>query len=334
VIDAAVPAEVPKVFARDGGRALMLGHVHPDADVLGTLLALGLALEGRGWSVGYGGPHPAPALLGFLPGVGRYRRLTAVETGLDVAVLTDCPDPLRTEGLIDQARRAAAVIVNIDHHPDNRRYGDVNWIEPAAAATGEMVYRLLVALGRPITPAIATNLFTAIHTDTGSFRYSNVTPTTFRIAGELVAAGASPALVSERLYEQRAGDSLRWLGEALARTRVSEDGRLAWLALPAGAVPDSFVESEELVNYPRSIGSVRVACFLRQRGQQVKVSLRGKGDVDVNRIAARFGGGGHANAAGCTLTASLDEATREVLAAVRAAVDDSGSAIPGDREVV
>src|SRR5262249_24505686 len=105
--------------------ALMLGHVHPDADVLGTLLALGQALEARGWSVVYGGPHPAPALLGFLPGVDRYRTLERLDGRFDVAVLTDCPNPQRTEGLIDQARAAADVVVNIDHHPDNRRYGHV-----------------------------------------------------------------------------------------------------------------------------------------------------------------------------------------------------------------
>src|SRR5439155_734306 len=118
------------------GRALMLGHVHHDADVLGTLLALGLALESRGWSVTYGGPHPAPALLAFLPGVDRYRPLRTLDGTFDLVVLTDCPNPDRTEGLIDQARRAGKVIVNVDHHPDNRRYGHVNWIDSTAAATG------------------------------------------------------------------------------------------------------------------------------------------------------------------------------------------------------
>src|SRR6185503_4322198 len=97
--------------------------------------------------------------------------LPAIDGRFDVAVLTDCPNPGRTEGLIDQARAAASVVVNVDHHPDNRRYGHVNWIDTTAAATGEMVYRLLIDLGLPLTPAIATNLFTSIHTDTGSFRY-------------------------------------------------------------------------------------------------------------------------------------------------------------------
>jgi phosphoesterase RecJ-like protein len=168
---------------------------------------------------------------------------------------------------------------------------------------------------------MATNLFTAIHADTGSFRYSNVTPDTFRIAAELVEAGARPAAVASAIYERRPAEALRWLGESLGRVQVSRDGRMAWLALPAGAVPETFVEAEELVNYPRSIASVRVACLLRERAGQVKVSLRGKGDVDVQRIAARFGGGGHANAAGCTVPGPLDTATRDVLEAVREALD-------------
>jgi phosphoesterase RecJ-like protein len=299
----------------------MLGHVHPDADVLGTLLALGLALEAKSWSVVYGGPHPSPDLLAFLPGVDRYRTLERLEGRFDVVVLTDCPNPQRTEGLIDQARNAARVVVNIDHHPDNRRYGHVNWIDVTAAATGEMVYELLTALRLPLTPAIATNLYTAIHTDTGSFRYSNVTARTFTIAAALVAAGARPELVSQSLYERRAPDALHWLGEALARVELSEDGQVGWLALPADSIPERIVESEELVNYPRSVASVRVACLLRELDGSVKVSLRGKGDVDVQQIAAQFGGGGHVNASGCSVAGPLSEATRIVLAAVRRAVD-------------
>jgi bifunctional oligoribonuclease and PAP phosphatase NrnA len=298
----------------------MLGHVHPDADVLGTLLALGQALEARGWTVMYGGPHPAPQLLGFLPGIDQYARLATAPGPLDVAVLTDCPNPERTEGLLAQARQAGGRVVNIDHHHDNRRYGDVNWVEPRAAATGEMVYTLLAALGAPLTRAIATNLFTAIHMDTGSFRYSNVTPETFRIAGALVAAGADPAFISNQLYERRSAQALHLLGETLARVELSPDGQVAWLALPAGAVPEAFVEAEDLVNYPRSVDSVRVACLLRERDGAVKVSLRGKGDVDVSRIAAGFGGGGHPNAAGCTVFGPLEQATQSVLTAVHAAL--------------
>jgi phosphoesterase RecJ-like protein len=323
-----VPAPLLTALARPAGRALMLGHVHPDADVLGTLLAVGEVLAARGWTVTEGGPHPAPAVLSFLPGVERYRTIDAVRGPLDVAVLTDCPNPGRTQGLLEQARATGATILNIDHHHDNRQYGDVNWIDPSAAATGEMVYRLVTALGERVTPSIATNLFTAIHTDTGSFRYSNTTPETFRIAAALVGAGADPSLVSGHLYERRDAAALRWLGESLRRIEVSADGRIAWLALPSGVVPESFIEAEELVNYPRSIDSVRVACFLRQLGDQVKVSLRAKGDVDVSRIASRFGGGGHPNAAGCTVPGDLSDVTRDVLAAVQEGLVPSLAARP------
>ena len=315
-----VPGDVLDAFRRKPGRALMLGHVHPDADVLGTLLAAGLALEKAGWSVVYGGPHPAPGVLDFLPAVERYVVLPRLEGRFDLALLTDCPNPGRTEGLIDQARAASTTVVNIDHHPDNRRYGHVNWVDTSAAATGELVYALLAAWPAEITADIATNLFTALHTDTGSFRYSNVTPTTFRIAAELTAAGAAPAVVSSALYERRPVDALANLGRALSLVQVSEDGRVAWLALPHGTVPESFIESEELVNYPRSLGSVRVACFLREVNGATKVSLRSKGDVDVQVVAARFGGGGHRAAAGFTIAVPLDQATRDVLAAVHAAV--------------
>ena len=123
------PPDVLASFQRPPGRALMLGHVHPDADVLGTLMALGLALQARRWSVVAGGPHPAPGALAFLPGVEGYQVLKTLEGAFDVVVLTDCPNPDRTEGLIDAAKRASRHVVNIDHHPDNRRYGTVNWID-------------------------------------------------------------------------------------------------------------------------------------------------------------------------------------------------------------
>lgn len=317
----AVPEEVLVVFRHAPQRALLLGHVHPDADVVGTLLALGLALRERGWTVLCGGPHPVPEILSFLPGVEDYRVLRGIEGVWDVAVLTDCPNPARTEGLLEAAQRVGARVVNIDHHHDNRRYGHVNWVEPVAAATAELVYQLLVALGARVSAAVATNLYTALHVDTGSFRYSNVTPETFRVAATLVEAGADPAWVASRLYERRSPESLRLLATALGRVQVSGDGQVAWLTLPAGTAPEAFVEAEDLVTYPRSIASVKVACLLRERDGVVKVSLRGKGDVDVSRIAAKFGGGGHPNAAGCSVVGSLDEVTREVLAAVQAALE-------------
>jgi len=315
------PAALVKALSGPAGRVLLLGHVHPDADVLGTLFALGLALERAGWSPTFAGPHPVPDVLAFLPGSDRYEVWSRAAEPFPVIVLTDCPNHARTEGLLEQARGPESRVFNIDHHPDNRRYGTLDWIDPEAAATGEMVHELIGALGLPVTPDIALNLFTAIHTDTGSFRYSNTTARTFRIAAALTRAGADPALVSDRLYQRRAPGSLNELGEVLRRVAVSEDGRIAWLTVPRGLVSDAFVSAEDLVSYPRSLDGVRVAILLREEAPgTVKVSLRAKGDVAVNRIAGRFGGGGHENAAGCTVPGGLDDVARTMLAAVREAM--------------
>ncbi len=321
-VSSAPPRLLLDALSRPRGPALMLGHVHPDGDVLGTLLALGLSLEAGGWSVTYAGPHPVPPVLAFLPGAARWQAWRIPPRTFDVVVLTDCPNPERTEGLLDAARGASSQVLNIDHHPDNRGYGTVNWIDPAAAATGEMVFDLIRALGHRVTAEVALNLFTAIHTDTGSFRYSNTTPRTFRIAAELTASGADPALVSDQLYQRRSPEALATLGEILGRVKVSQDGQVAWLTVPRGFASEAFLAAEDLVAYPRSIEGVKVALLLSEEaGGLVKASLRGKGQVAVNRIAHRFGGGGHENAAGCTLRGTLEEATAALLGAVSLALD-------------
>jgi len=316
------PQALLDILASPGGEALMLGHVHPDGDVLGTLLGLGLALETAGWKVTFAGPHPVPDVFAFLPGAERWRVWKQAPRTFDVLVLTDCPNDDRTEGLLEGSRAAHSRVLNIDHHPDNRRYGTINWIDASAAATGEMIFDLVRALGLKLTRDSALDLFTALHTDTGSFRYSNTTARTFQIAAELTACGAEPALVSDRLYQRRPADALVKLGEVLQRVRVSADGRVAWLPIPRGLVSEAFAAAEDLVTYPRSIEGVQVAVLLREEAPGVvKASLRGKGEVAVNRIAHRFGGGGHENAAGCTLSGTLEEATARLLAAVDQALD-------------
>ena len=312
------PPQLLETLSEPSGSVLCLGHVHPDGDVLGTLFGLGLALGAAGASVTFAGPHPVPETLSFLPGADRWQVWKAAPVTFDIIVMTDCPNPNRSEGLLEGARGLQTRVLNIDHHPDNRRYGTVDWIDPSAAATGEMVFELVSALGLRVTPAVALNLFTAIHTDTGSFRYSNTTPRTFRIAAELAAAGADPALVSDRLYQQRAGDSLVQLGEVLRRVEISDDGQVAWLCVPRGLVSREFLDAEDLVGYPRSVRGVKVAVlFSEEAPGKIKASLRGKGDVPVNAIAHRFGGGGHENAAGCTLSGTLAEASAAVLKVVR-----------------
>ena len=317
-----VPQEVLKLLSRPRGKVLLLGTVQPDGDLLGSQIGLGLALANAGTPVTLAGPHPVPDVLRFLPGAALVERWEVAPGLFDLVILVDCPDPSRTGGLLEGARGAATSVVNIDHHPDSKRCGTVNWIEPEASATGEMVYDLIRALGFKVTPEIATNLFTALHTDTGSFRYSNTTARTFRVGADLVAQGARPAAVAGALYEGRRVEDLRRLADLLGRVEVSPDGQVAWLLLAQGSVPEAFLEAEDLVTYPRSIAGVKVAFLLREVGAgRVKVSLRAKGEVNVGMIAAAFGGGGHANAAGCTISGSLGEARDALLRAVAGAVE-------------
>lgn len=316
-----VPAKLRALLARPAGAALLLGHVNPDGDQLGSLLGLGLALGHAGWPVTMAGPHPVPEPLRFLPGSTLFRHWATPKGPFDLVIVCDCPDPKRTGGLLERARGPATAVVNIDHHPDNARYGTVNWVDVGASATGEMVYDLIETVGLKITPEIATNLFAAIHTDTGSFRYANTSVKALRTAAELVARGADPAWVARQLYETRRPESLVLLGGLLQQIEVSPDGLVAWLALPLTSVPEEFLQAEDLVNYPRSIGSVKVAVLLKEvTERRVKVNLRAKGEVAVNAIAAKFGGGGHANAAGCTVEGALDEVTAKVLSAVHEAL--------------
>ncbi len=312
-----VPAELLALLSRPQRAVLILGTVQPDGDLLGSQIGLGLALAAAGASVTLAGPHPVPEVFRFLPGADLVQQWETAPGPFDLVILVDCPEPSRTNGLLEGSRGPATRVVSIDHHPDSKRYADIHWVEPAAAATGEMIYDLIRALGLKITPEVATNLFTSIHADTGSFRYSNTTARALRIAADLVAHAARPDQVAGALYEQRRPEDLRRLGELLGRVEVSPDGRVAWLALPAGSVSESFLAAEDLVTYPRSIAGVKVAALLREVAPgSVKVSLRAKGEVNVGKIAAAFGGGGHANAAGCTIAGSLDEARDAILRSV------------------
>lgn len=311
------PPPLASLFARME-RYLLLAHLHPDGDVLGSMLGLGLALMGQGKQVTLAGPHPVPEPYRFLPGAQWLQQWKEASGTYEVTVLLDCPDPTRTGGLLEPIRGRGTTVVNIDHHQDNCRYGDLNWVDVTASATGEMVYDLLESLGWPLTSEIATALYTTLVTDTGSFRYSNSSPKAFRIAANLVEAGAKPARVAGELYEGRTLEALRLLGQLLQGIETTPDGRVAWLILPSDlAGNQDLIEAEDFIAYPRSIRSVKVALLFRElQPGQVKVSLRGKGEVNVAKIAARFGGGGHPNAAGCTVALPMEAAKAALLDAV------------------
>ncbi len=314
---------------REGRRFLVLLHVRPDGDSIGSSLAMGLALRKLGKEVTLVRADEIPANMAFLPGVEEFVSWQEVRGEHDVAVLLDCGDVGRI-GAAGELLRQVKTVLNIDHHLSNACYGDVNYIEPEAAAAGEVAYWILRDLGVERDEAIALALYTAVVTDTGSFRYENTSAETHEIAAELLRLGVRPAEVSRRIWEERPLSSMRLLARALARLEVSADGQAAWTELTRedfAAAGAATWESEGVVNYPRTLRGVEVAALFIEEAPpgsdgagEVKVSLRSNTWVDVSRIAAAFGGGGHARAAGCTVKGALGQVKDLVLTEVRAAL--------------
>jgi len=299
----------------------VVSHVNPEGDAIGSVLAAVLALRGAGKRAGAFNADPAPPGLQHLPGVAELRREVPRDRPYACYLVLDTADLPRTGGLLD-GRPRDAVVLNVDHHPGNTRFGDVNWVEPGASSAGEMVYRLLREMALPVTPDAAANLYAAILTDTGGFRYANTTAESLRVAAELVTAGAVPETIAEGLVANRDPREWRLLSEVLAGLTVTAGGRVAWIEVTAAARQRAGVGlevTEDFIQYPRNLAGVRLAVAFKEiSAGEVRVSLRSHGEVDVARLAGAFGGGGHRNAAGCTIRDELAAAKAQVLAAAEA----------------
>jgi len=302
---------------------LLSVHISPDGDALGSQLALMLALEKMGKSVTAHNLDPVPEIYRFLPHADRIRTGRPV-TGRYNAVIVLDTDPPRV-GLFD-ASPPADVLINIDHHITNPSPWPNTWLDTAAAATGEMVYNLIRQLGVPLDRDIALCLYTAIFTDTGSFRYSNTSPASMKISASLLEAGADPWLVTENVYESFAFRRLKLLGSVLTGMERSEDGRVAWVVVTDEMyrrTGTSAEDTDNFVNFVRSIKGVEVAILFRQIGtEEFKISLRSKGRVDLSGLAKYFGGGGHKNAAGGKIRGPLQEAMDKVVGAAAKTVSE------------
>ena len=299
-------------------RVLLLNHVSPDGDCLGSTLALARALRKRGQRAVVASSDGVPEMYRFLPGADQIVTALPADETFDAAVFMECSTPDRAGAL---AARAVGVPlwINIDHHVSNGGYGDLILYEPEAAAVGELVTPIVRAFG-PIDAPTATCLLAALLTDTGSFRYASVTPQTLRIAADLVEAGASPTDVYTQVYENRPAAALRLLGMALGRLEVSPDGRIAWTAVTQEmlrASGTSMEESEGIVGSLRAIRGVQVALLFKEEPDGIRVSMRGRDGVRTNVIAEEFGGGGHAAAAGFTAAGPLADVVRRTIEAVQ-----------------
>lgn len=313
---------------RSGQRFLITSHANPDGDAIGSTVAAARLLRQLGKSTTMWLKDPVPRLYRALPGSGGIHTGTEPPADFpdefDGAIIMECPSTDRTgleEFLTDLP------LINIDHHLGNEHYGSINWVDTAAPAVGEMVFRIARAMNLTIRRDVANALYLTLVTDTGGFRFSNTTAAAFDAAAELVREGASPETISKWLYESQPESVLRLVGEMLQTLEVHAEGLVAtaWLTHEmverAGAGPG---DSEGLIDYPRSIEGVEAVAMFRQlEDGNFKVSLRSRGQVDVEKIARKLGGGGHKNAAGfssqatreelCALTVdTLAEAVREV----------------------
>lgn len=296
---------------------LISAHKSPDGDALGSQLALMLALEKLNKTVIAHNLDPVPEIYRFLPQNERIKIGKPVPGRYDAYIVVDS-DPPRT-GLFDKTY-PADVLINIDHHITNPLEWPLTWLDPDASSCGEMVYKLIRELGAPLDRDIALCLYTAIFTDTGSFRYSNTSPESMRIAAALLEEGADPWLVTENVYESFAYQRLKLLGIVLASMERSADGRTAWVVLTDELFRQTGTTAEDtdnFVNFVRSVKGVEVALLFRQTNSaQYKISMRSKGRVDVSGLAKFFGGGGHKNAAGGVLDGTIEEVKKRVLGEV------------------
>jgi phosphoesterase RecJ-like protein len=301
---------------RQRHRFLLTSHARPDGDAVGSLLALWMTLNAMGKQAEMQMFDPVPVIYGTLPAADQIRQFAGPMVGFepDAVIFLECDsvERSRLEGLENR------FLINIDHHTSGTPFASVNWIDTRASAVAEMVYRLAVAAKVKVTPAMATCLYTALLSDTGSFCYEGTGANTFALAKELVEVGVTPARIAEDLYFSNPLSKMRLLGAAL--TTLQRDGSVAWLWTTHDDMVRLSASDEDalgIVNYAIGIAGVEVAVFLREMADgRIRVSLRSKSTVRVAYVAEEFGGGGHENASGCTLDGPIEAATYRILDSV------------------
>ncbi len=299
---------------------LLTSHAKPDGDAIGSQLAMALALDALGKPVRLVNADPVPAAYAGFPGADRVQVAASVPlTGIEVreaTIVMECGD-LNRPGVTGLER---GTVINIDHHLGNTMFGTVNWYDGTAAACGEMVADVIDALGVAWTPAIASHLYLAILTDTGGFRHGPISERTFRISARIAATGVSPAALARQIFDSFSVGRIRLTGALLNAMTLHHDARLAVLyydddlLAACGATSD---DTDGLVNLPLGANDVvAVALVRKQADQRYRVSMRSKGDVNVREVAVAHGGGGHVNAAACSIAGTREGVTASIVDAI------------------
>jgi len=302
-------------------RFVLSSHARPDGDSIGSQLAAAYALRALGKEVVAINADPAPPPLMQFPAVSGIRIAKEAAGEFDAAIIMECGNLSRT-GVSGLERY---FLINIDHHPGNSSYGQINWFDASAAACGEMVFDLVSALGVPLSTEIATHVYLAILTDTGSFHYSNMTPRTFEIAKQCIAAGVDPVAVARNVYDSNNMGRLKLFGAVLSAMQIDQTGRIAIVYLDhemARAAGGTYEDTEGLINLPLTVKEILAVVFFKQiEGDSYRVSMRSKGDIDIGAISKEFGGGGHKNAAGCTVSGAIDALQKMFIDKIELAID-------------
>ena len=300
---------------------LVVTHVNPDGDALGCQLALGKILKRLKKTVYLYAQSTPPSVYNFLPDINRIKVVTSkTKIEFDAVLIIDCPT-------LDRVGAPSRLITNqlkiyIDHHPGPKHAGSVNLKDCKAASCAEIIYDLCLKMNQKIDKALAKLLYVGVATDTGFFRHPNTNSKSLLVASKLLQAGANAHDISKKINQNSSLNRLQLLGLALKNLRLYHDGKIGVMQISLNMFKQTKTlpeDTEEFVNFPKSIKSVKVAVLIREIGKgKVKISLRSDKVVDVNAIAAVFGGGGHKQASGCVIKGSLKQAEKQIVSKIKA----------------
>jgi phosphoesterase RecJ-like protein len=294
--------------------ALVVSHIDPDGDSIGSMICVGMILTGMGINTDLYSQDGVPRIYRFLPGVEKVKNEARADLHYDLLIAVDSSD-IKRLGDRFSPKEIANIIINIDHHPDNSKYGNINYVEKSSS-TAEMVFKLTKYLKVEVTKPMAENLYVALITDTGNYRYENTSFATFAMAGELLQAGLDTHEITTKIYDTKSIASIRIHALALSTLETSPDRKVAWVCVTQEMMEKVGAKGEDLVGLVdviRSIEGVEVAILFRQEHDKVKVNFRSKEKVNVSEIAKRFGGGGHIRAAGAILEDTVENVKKKVV---------------------
>lgn len=295
--------------------ALIAAHVDPDGDAIGSAIAMGMILEGLGVAATIYSPDGVPKIYRFLPWAERVKTEIPYMARFDLGFTMDSSDITRI-GEKFNLREVVSKVINIDHHPDNTMFGDINYVEKSSSVA-EQVYKLCQHLKIKIDKKLAECLYTAMITDTGNFRYENTSISTFLIAAELLRAGVNTHDITTRIYDTKSIPSIKICARALSQLEFSPDHKVAWTAVTEKMMAEAGARGEDLVGLVdqiRSLDGIEIAILFREEKGEVKANFRSKHKINVSEIAKGFGGGGHIKAAGAIIKGDIDSVKQRVIA--------------------